>query len=75
MDATGPCLRSAFHAITVLRQTSRQARILDLSGAATVEAAPPRADLKAAAPGPRLIVPRMRRSVERSGKVLGRRGA
>jgi hypothetical protein len=57
-----------------------------LSGAATVEAAPARADLKAAAPGPRLdqrrsgepdleCVPRMRRSVERSGKVLARRAA
>jgi hypothetical protein len=33
----------------------RREFILNLSGAATVEAAPPRADLKAAAPGPRLI--------------------
>ena len=40
------------------RQGDRMRRrefILNLSGAATVEAAPPRADLKAAAPGPRLI--------------------
>jgi hypothetical protein len=71
------------------RQGDRMRRrefILNLSGAATVEAAPARADLKAAAPGPRLdqrrsgepdleCVPRMRRSVERSGKVLSRRAA
>ena len=40
------------------RQGDRMRRrefILNLSGAATVEAAPPRADLKAPAPGPRLI--------------------